>query len=361
MIKVRMIAAAVIGIGSVVSIGGLAAGTAAVASTHASASWRIVKGVNGPDFPEFSAITVISSTNAWAFTSQSGSAQPHAFELTRGHWLQMAFPDRANEIVSSVSSSSASNIWAITQNFNFTTSKAYRFNGHKWARVQSFSRLMGSDVALSPTNVWLFGAMFSSVTQALHYNGHSFTASPGSRGLFGASALSANSIWAYGTTTVAHWNGHSWKSTSVAKQLPKNSELCSSRLSAIYAASAKNVYAAGTGGCQDQGGPFVLLHFNGRKWSRIELKQSLGFPEAMISDGKGGLWLPIGTGAPISGSMEHYGNGKLTAVALPLSPAHIVLFGAAIGKHTTVAYAVGFSRKSFSSSTSTAVILRYGP
>ncbi len=356
MLKIRLVAAVV----GVVGIGGLTSVAPAVASTNASASWRIVKGVNGPGFPQFTAITVISSTNAWAFTSVSGSGQPHAYQLTRGHWLQTAFPDRSNEAVSSVSSSSASNIWAITQNFNFSTSKVYRFNGHKWTSVLRLHRIVGSDLALSPTNVWLFGSEFENATQALHYNGHSFRASPGSRGLFGASALSANSIWAYGTTTVAHWNGHSWKSTSVARQLPKNSELCSSRLTAIYAASAKNVYAAGTGGCQDQGGPFVLLHFNGRKWSRIELKQTLGFPEAVISDGKGGLWLPVGTGAPVSGSMEHYGNGKLTTVALPLSPAHIVLFDAAIGKHTTVAYAVGFSRKSFSSSTSTAVILRYG-
>lgn len=356
MVKVRVVAVALAGVGSV-----LAAAFPAVAAAHAPASWRIVKSVSGPNFPDFSAITVISSANAWAFTSQAGSAQPHAFQLTNGHWLQKAFPDRSNETVAWVSASSASNVWALTQNFNFSTSKVYRFNGHTWTAVHRFGQVMGSDLALSPTNVWVFGSPFLNPTKAQHYNGHSFTASSGSLGLFGASALAANSIWAYGTTTVAHWNGHSWKSTSVARQLPKNSQLCSSRLTGIFAASAKNVYASATGGCQDQGGPFALLHFNGSKWARVALDKNLGFPETVISDGKGGLWLPIGTGAPISGSMEHYGNGKLTNVTLPLSPAHIVLFNAAITPRSTVAYAVGFSRKSFASSTSTAVILRYGP
>jgi hypothetical protein len=41
-------------------------------------------------------------------------------------------------------------------------------------------------------------------------------------------------------------------------------------------------------------------------------------------------------------------------------PAHLDLFGAAVGKNTTAALAVGYMRKSFSAHTTTAVILRFG-
>jgi hypothetical protein len=47
-------------------------------------------------------------------------------------------------------------------------------------------------------------------------------------------------------------------------------------------------------------------------------------------------------------------------VNLPFTPAHGVLFDVAIGPRTTTAFAVGFTRKSFTADTSTAIILRYG-
>jgi hypothetical protein len=103
----------------------------------------------------------------------------------------------------------------------------------------------------------------------------------------------------------------------------------------------------------------VLLHYNGHVWSRVAENKTLGSPVAVIPDGSGGLWIPVLTGFPGNGSMEHFSHGTLRSVALPFSPAHLALFGAAIGKHATAALAVGYTRKSFSARTTTAVILRY--
>ncbi len=359
--KTKLAVTAAAAITAIASSGVMVAIPVAASTSHApqKASWRIVKGVGGPDSRlEFSAITVTSPTSAWAFTGAFGADQPHAFELTHGAWLQMGFPDRRDETVYSASSSSASNVWAVTFNPNHLTGKVYWFNGHKWTRVLFFNGVAGPILALSPANAWLFGTR---TTKASHYNGRTWTASSGSRGLSGASALSADSIWAFGTKTVAHWNGHNWTRTSVAKQLPRDNQVCSSRLTGIYAASARNVYAIGTGGCQDQLGPFVLLHYNGSKWSRLVLDRSLGEPIAVIGDGRGGLWIPAGTGSPPVDSIEHYGSGKLTTATLPVPPGHLALSDAAIGKHTTTAYAVGFTRKSLTSGITTGVILRYGP
>jgi len=181
------------------------------------------------------------------------------------------------------------------------------------------------------------------------------------KGLEGASALSARSIWGFGGTDVAHWNGRAWTKTSVARLLPKNTRLSHSFVAGIYAASANSVYAAASGGRQDEGGPLVVLHFNGSRWSRVAQDTSVGGPAAVIPDGHGGLWIPVDTGVPPSGSMLHFFHGHIANVPLPFSPAHIALFGAAIGKRTTAALTVGFTRKSFSARTTTAVILRFEP
>jgi hypothetical protein len=362
MLKVRL---AALSASAVVVVAGLAMTVPASAaarssgSSASSAAWRVAKSVTGSDFPQFSSVAAASGTSAWAFESAS-SGKPRAYELAGGSWQLKSFPGKANESVMATSSSSSSDVWAVTDNFVANSSAILRFNGHSWSQVKTFSRLDGNILALSSSDVWVFGNTFDSATLAVHYNGHAWTNSPGSKGLIGASALSAKNIWAFGPTNVSHWNGSGWKSTSVAKLLPKNSELCGSRLTGIAAISGKNVFLAGTGGCQDQGGPFVLLHYNGSTWRRLALKPALGAPEAIIGDGSGGVWIPVGTGAPVSGSMEHYGNGKLTSVNLPFTPAHLVLFSAAIGQHTKTAFAVGFTRKSFSANTSTAVILRYG-
>jgi hypothetical protein len=358
-VRVRS-AAVIVAVVTAISSGGLGLATSAQASGPAivALSWQVAKSVQSPNFPEFTAVTTASATSAWAF--ESASTKEAAYELTGGSWRSESFPGKTNESVLTAASSSSSNVLAISTNFGTSHSRILRFDGTSWSTLRTASHMLGAPLALSSTNDWFFGYASSAPTPALHYNGHSFKASAGSSGLYGASALSGTSIWAYGTTKVAHWNGHSWTSTSVKKQLPKSTEVCSSHLTGIDAISAKSVFAIGTGGCQDQLGPFVLLRYNGSSWSRIALDKSLGAPEAVSGDGDGGLWIPVATGSPASGSIEHYSDGKLSSAKLPFSPAHLALFDVAIGQHTTVAFAAGFSRKSFSSSTSTAEILRYG-
>jgi hypothetical protein len=233
-----------------------------------------------------------------------------------------------------------------------------RFDGTAWSKVKKFSKPINSGLAISSTDAWVFG---SPGVGTWHFDGHSWTKPASGAGLQGASALSATSIWAFGGTNVAHWNGKSWAKTSVAALLLKNTQLSHSFVAGIYAASARNVYATASGGRQDEGGPLVLLHFNGSKWSRVAENTSLGGPAAIIPDGRGGLWIPVDTGVPPSSSMEHFSHGHLASVTLPFSPAHIALFTAAIGKHTTAALTAGFTRKSFSARTTTAVILRFQP
>jgi len=315
-----------------------------------AASWHTSFQVAGPNGPAFTAVTATSGSSAWAFDA-SGGAAPAAFRFNGSRWTRHAFPAGRGDFVTSASASSASNVWAFTFH-----GLVLRFNGTSWAKVKKFSKPIGSGLAISSTDVWVFG---SPGTGTWHFNGHGWTRSLTGKGLEGASALSASSIWGFGGTDVAHWNGKAWTKTSVARLLPKNTQLSHSFVAGIYAASARSVYASASGGRQDEGGPLVVLHFNGLRWSRVAEDTSVGGPAAVIPDGRGGLWIPVDTGVPPSGSMLHFFRGHIANVPLPFSPAHIALFGAAIVKHTTAALTVGFTRKSFGARTTTAVILRF--
>ncbi len=80
---------------------------------------------------------------------------------------------------------------------------------------------------------------------------------------------------------------------------------------------------------------------------------------AIVGDGTGGLWIPVDIFI-LDGRIDRFARGTLASARLPIRSTHLRLVGAAIAPHSTVAFAVGYERKSLSSSTSTAVILRYG-
>lgn len=312
-----------------------------------AASWKISKKVTGPNFPTFTAATVTSATSAWAFFEQ-GTATPSAWQFNGSTWSTQTFPDVASDDVLGASSSSASNSWAVTFKGN-----VLQYNGIKWTKIKHFGKSLDWVVTTSSTNVWVFSG-----STTWHLSGSTWTTSASGSGLYGASALSASNIWAASQTGVAHWNGSSWRKTSLKSLLPKNTTLSRSFVGSVYAASAKSVYAFASGGRQDEGGPLVLLHYNGSKWSKLGEVKSLGNPLQGFGDGSGGVWIPVNTGFPGSSSMEHYTHGSLHNVALPYSPHHLLLFGASAAKNGAGAVVTGFNRKSFSSSTVTAVILR---
>lgn len=337
---------------------GAAALTAGACLTPAGASgparsWHVAFTVKSKNQPSFTAVTASSSTNAWAFELAGGKSTV-AYHFNGSSWRRRPFPISASDSVTSASSSSASNVWALA--FPGTV---VRFNGHAWKTVRSFRGLAGSVLAVSKSSAWVFGAQGPGSAGTWHFNGRSWARVRSGAGLNGGSVLSASSIWGFGGTNVAHWNGRTWKKTSVARLLPKNTQLSHSFVAGILAVSGSNVYAVASGGRQDEGGPLVLLHFNGRHWRRVAQAGSLGGPVAVIGDGHGGLWIPVMTGFPGNGSIEHYSGGKLTSATLPVSPPHLALFGAANGPRGTAALAVGYIRKSFSGSTTTAVILRF--
>jgi len=178
------------------------------------------------------------------------------------------------------------------------------------------------------------------------------------------SALSAGSVWAFGGTSVAHWNGHVWARTSVRGLLPAKQLLNSPAVAAVYAQSANSVWAVGDGYRQDEGGPVVVLHYNGHRWSRVARSNVLGYPAApqLAPDGHGGLWIPVGpTAGGTNAHLLHYAGGHLTSAVLPSGANRIDVLSVAGIPATTMALAAGFSYSgALGAGPATGVILQYG-
>ena len=289
----------------------------ATAVTPASASWRIVKRVPSGALGDFTAIVAVGRTGGWAF---NGISRPTAWKRSGPSWVRVSFPSQNGEEVVAAGASSATNVWAFTASGG--RSRALRWSGSHWSVQRSFAAQVGGAVVISASDVWVFGqpVVPGSGLGAWHYNGHVWSRVASGRGLEGGSGLSAHDIWAFAGTKVAHWNGHRWASTSVARLLPAKRLLNDPAVVGIDAQSPSSVFAIGSGNTQDEGGPTVVLHYNGHSWSKVA-QGSFGLGTSPLqqvsSDGHGGLWIPMPGFAGRPSFMVHYSAGRLSQAALP--------------------------------------------
>jgi hypothetical protein len=317
--------------------------TAAAAAP--SPSWHIVKSVRGGVAGSFTAVAATGKTTAWAFSGNpvANTEVPAAWVRTGSTWTRAGFPGKQNEEVVAAAATSPSDVWAFTD--AGAGSRVLRWNGHQWSVVRTFRQPIGGAAVTARNNVWVFGQPgIIEQLGAWHYNGRTWTRT--ARNLDGGAALRPGSVWAFSGTSVDHWNGRAWAATSVKGLLPRKQFLNDPGLTGIYAQSADNVYAVGNGNRQDEGGPTVILHYNGRGWSRVA-GGSFGYgtlPSQQISpDGHGGLWLPMPgvLGAP--SYLLHYAGGGLSAARLPLGPRAITIDAVARIPGTGQALAGGFT------------------
>ena len=324
-------------------------------------AWRIVKRV---PHGSFNVIITVGKNGGWAFDNSDSSSAPTAWQRSGSNpstWTKVAFPGKSNESVVAAGASSSADVWAFTG--GGVPSRALHWNGHTWTVQRSFPGQIGGAVVISRSDVWVFGEpVFPGAgLGAWHYNGRLWSRVASGHGLEGGSALSANNIWAFGGVDVAHWNGSTWSRTSVASLLPAKQELNDPAVSEVLALSKHNVYAIGNGNAQDEGGPTVVLHWNGHRWSRLAEGQfGLGAPQ-ISSDGHGGLWLPMPGVDGEKSYLVHYSAGHLTPAALPGGPNRITIFSVALIPGTSSALAGGNTHANGQPGVNdNAVLLQYG-
>jgi hypothetical protein len=322
-------------------------------SSSTGQKWRVTASVKTNETGDFTAVVATGKTTGWAFDGTGSGTAPIAYQLSGGTWTRASFPGKKDEEVVTAAATSPSNVWAFTQGFG-AASRVLHYNGHTWSVVKTFTDEIANASVVAANDVWVFGMTANPDEPALgawHYNGSTWTRV--SKTIEGGSALSASNVWGFTGVDVEHWNGAKWTATSVKSLLPAKSKqgLNDPQVVGILALSAKNVYAIGNGDAEDEGGPVVVLHYNGSKWTRVA-QGSFGFgPGAgdgaqISSDGSGGLWLPMTGASGGAAHLVHYATGKLTAAALPVAAAKITVSGVSLIPGTTRVLAGGYTHAS---------------
>jgi hypothetical protein len=326
-----------------------------------AASWRIVKQLPGGEGGY--AVTAAGPGSEWAFGG-NGKGKPTAWLNSGSGWSQVPFPGTPGEQVTAAAASSPTNVWVFTDHIGDAGGGvgAMRWNGSAWSQVGIwYIGQIDSASVLSPTDVWAFGA-----PMAWHWNGKGWwmvsSAGGGSKLLvLGGSGRSADDAWVYGGlggaagapgAEVAHWNGRSWKDSSVASLLDQGV------VNTVYEQSPDSVYALGStavgaSSSNPSGAALLLLHWNGSAWSRVLQKPGLSGAGGQLSgDGHGGLWLAnIVTSK--GRALAHYSGGKLTIAGMPNTG--IQVYDAAPVPGTEGALAIGYTGDGNAN-----VLLQYG-
>jgi hypothetical protein len=335
----------------------------ALATTHpAIPAWDIVKQVHNGPLGGFTAVIAVGRTGGWAFNQ---GTVPTAWRRSGSSWTQVPFPGEPNEVVVAAGAATPADVWAFTD--AGAQSRALQWNGRTWTVQRSFAEQIGGAMVISPSDIWVFGQPYfpGPGLGAWHYNGHTWSAVASGGGLQGGSALSANDIWAVDGSDIAHWNGSAWSRTSVSDLLPPKQELNGPMLTGIFAQSADSVYAIGNGDRQDEGGPLVILHWNGHRWSRVAAGD-YGFGTQPLQqaspDGHGGLWLPMpGVDGQKSYVLHYIPGHPLAEASLPGGPGGISIEAVALIGGTTDLLAGGDTHASDEPGANVvAVLLQYG-
>ena len=133
-------------------------------------------------------------------------------------------------------------------------------------------------------------------------------------------ASASNNIWtlAFSGSRPAsmRYNGSKWQVISFPAKLgPAAADLGPSQ---ILAVSPKDVWATFSPDATTGAGTLVLVHWNGRRWSKITGKlPNASLTGAIASDGTGGVWLAAVNAADTVPLILHYSHGKWSTFTVP--------------------------------------------
>ncbi len=302
-----------------------------VPAQAATPGWRITDLL--PASTEVYSVAATSAGNAWAVGTACGDPCEGGTNLLAEHWTGAQWQAVAPPAGFSTSvgtavtaASSPSNAWVFANQGNdVDTAIGLRWNGTSWTGEHDFPAWsdVTAAVVIGKADAWAFGQIISpSSPYVAHYNGTTWTQAsfPAAVTPEDASALGARNIWAIGqgssTMAIVHWNGTSWTQS----RLPKVSLPAGDRMNGtgIVAIAPDNVWAdaylsAGMGVAPG----VVLLHWNGKAWSRVSVPYPTVQPGAITQDGRGGVWLSAYGSASFQPYLYHDNGGHWQRVAVP--------------------------------------------
>ena len=263
-------------------------------------AWRITTRVHygaSDNASGYSTVIAPAKNDAWAFggTNPGGPSTPTAMRWDGTHWQSSRLPSGLNGFIVAAAASSASNVWAVGDGY------VLRWDGVRWSVARTWSNnpeITSVDV-ISRDDVWVFGSSSFISGQAnlgtWHYDGRDWAPVAGVAGIYRASAISENNIWAITVSprggSVVHYNGTAFTSVPAADAVLRDTQL-----NDVLAVSRHNVWVSGTTPVNAADGHLVLAHWNGRCWRRFVAPWPVQLAERFATDGGGGVWIPVVTG-----------------------------------------------------------------
>ena len=232
--------------------------------------------------------------------------------------------------VGAVAATSGASAWVLAargaESVQYTD--ALHWTGRGWAAPVRLKAAIQAAVAPSATQLWAFGQ--SDVNGQPGYFAHlaGQTWTHGSFPISGtaAAARSASDVWVGGDTAnglgIEHWNGRRWHATALPNLgLGSGSALLFADLYGLVDVASNNVWAdigvLNATGTKPPG--TILLHWNGRAWSRVKFPYVGNAIAPVAYDGHGGIWLitATGSGSNLTLWFDHYSGGRWTRAKVP--------------------------------------------
>jgi hypothetical protein len=311
-----------------------AAASSAAATSARKTGWSVIRTI-GPDNTDLTLIAAFRNHASWlggmAYNSTAGQFYAVVYQLTSGPLHQTALTMQLGTGVNGLSATSPTNVWASLQGV-VPGAQVDRLTRHGWHRysfaIRKHDIYMAPVVTTGPKNTWVLTEdLNTKIAYGYRFDGskwrrHTLPAAPDSNALSGyVTASAASNIWTLTSTSAGQpasmrYNGSKWQIINFPRKLgPAAADLGPEQ---ILALSPKDVWATFSPNNTAGVAALVLLHWNGKKWSKITGKlPDASLTGAIASDGTGGVWLAAANAAGTVPLILHYSHGKWSTSAVP--------------------------------------------
>lgn len=316
-------------VAAVLTAGAAVALAVSGAQAAATPGWRVV--ATYPQAGYMTAVSASDAANAWA-VGGTGCCNLFVSHWNGKKWQTIAVPGNVgggftNQVTGASVAAIADGramifVESTDQELGTSWVDALEWRGRSWSE-HGFADLPGDPIASGPGDVWGFD---SGTPSADHYNGTSWSQVSIPVIVSQASGNAAAGDWITGTVAaqpkrveLLHWSKGTWRNAVLPKiAVPKGDQMFPG---AVDAATQADIWVIVRVGPSAGHGPVtaVLLHWNGKAWSKVAVPKGLSL-SSLASDGHGGAWMTAHQPALV---MYHYSGGRWTHVPGPVKSGYV--------------------------------------
>ncbi|HEY3688157.1 MAG TPA: hypothetical protein VGL93_34285 [Streptosporangiaceae bacterium] len=269
---------------------------AAPANAETAPIWKkpLVVAENGA----FAAVGASSWGNIWAAGNVQGSTQPLAARWNGSAWSKVALPAGTRE-VDAVTASTVHNTWLLDTK---SGTHLRKWDDGTWSTPGAgYGKGVTTIAATSTAVLWAGGTGF-----IRHYNGSAWQQRTLAKDVTIDRIVAHGSadVWAVGHRDLGpngdyeirqrpyamHWNGSTWTTTTVPSYPANGGDGDLESLTGVAFAGTNDVYATGIAQYTDEDIRPIVVHWNGKAWSKVSTPLAGGGVLGVAPANAGGLW-----------------------------------------------------------------------